>query len=85
MYLIQLRFWLGRLGHWMKEQIATEVPADFAICEFDCQQTTCSSEEWATCQRRISQATGELMPCVRQEHANVVRDVATDRELVGAT
>jgi hypothetical protein len=54
MYLIQLRFCLSRLGHWMREQVVTEVPADLALCEFDCQQTACSSEEWTTCQRRIS-------------------------------
>ena len=85
MYLIQLRFCLSRLGHWMREQVVTEVPADLALCEFDCQQTACSSEEWTTCQRRISRAAGELMPFVRQDHADIGRDVESDRELVGAT
>jgi hypothetical protein len=82
--LIQLRFRLSRLGHWMQEQVVVEVPADLALCEFDCRQTTCSSKEWTSCQRRISNAAGELMPVVRQDHTTV-RDVETDRELVGAT
>ena len=85
MNLVQLRFCLSRLGHWMQEQVVVEVPADLALCEFDCRQTTCSSEEWTICQRRISKAAGELMPFVRQEHANIGRTVETDRKLVGAT
>jgi hypothetical protein len=85
MNLVQLRFCLSRLGHWMKEQVVTEVPAELAICEFDCRQAPCSSEEWATCQRRISRAAGELMPFVREDHADIVLDVESDREPVGAT
>jgi hypothetical protein len=29
MNLVQLRFCLSRLGHWMKEQVVTEVPAEW--------------------------------------------------------
>jgi len=85
MNLAQLRFCLSRLGHWVQEQVVAEVPADFALCEFDCRQTACSSEEWTTCQRRIFLAAGELMPCVQQEHTGIVRSVETERELVFAT
>ena len=81
MHFIQLRSWLSRVGPWAREQIVVEVPADLAVCEFDCRQPACSSEEWATCQRRISKAAGELMPWVQHEHT--VRTVETDRELVG--
>ena len=85
MNLVQLRFCLSRLGHWVQEQVVAEVPFDLARCEFDCRQTACSSEEWTTCQRRISKAAGELMPFARQEHTGLVRTVETDRELVGTT
>ena len=81
MKLVQLRFSLSRLGHWVQEQFVAEVPSDIALCEFDCRQTECSSEEWATCQRRISKATGELMPCVRQEHIGTARIVEIDNIL----
>jgi hypothetical protein len=79
---VQVRFSLSRLGHWVQEQVVAEIPDELALCEFDCRQPACSSEEWATCQRRISKAAGELMPWVQQEHT--VRTVETDRELVGA-
>jgi len=85
MNLAQLRFCLSRLGHWVQEQVIAEVPVDLAFCEFDCRQTACSSEEWTTCQRRISKVAGELMPCVQQEHTGLVRGVETDRELVGGS
>jgi len=83
--LVQLRFRFSRLGHWVQEQVVAEVPADLALCEFDCRQTACSSEEWTTCRRRISKAAGELMPCVQQEHTGLVRSDENDREPVGAT
>jgi hypothetical protein len=85
MNLVQLRSCLNRLSHWVQKQVVAEVPADLALCEFDCWQSVCSSEEWTTCQRRISKAAGELMPFVQQEHTGLVRTVETDRERVGAT
>jgi outer membrane lipopolysaccharide assembly protein LptE/RlpB len=85
MYPIPLRFWLNGLSHWMREQVVTDVPADLAPCEFDCRQTTCSSEEWTTCQCRISRAAGELMPLVRQDRQDIGLDVESDQEPVGAT
>ena len=85
MYPIPLRFSLNGLSHWMREQVVTDVPAGLAPCEFDCRQTTCSSEGWTTCQCRISRAAGELMPCVQQGHTGLVRSDENDREPVGAT
>ncbi len=81
MKLVQLRSSLSRLGHWVQQQIVTEVPSDIAFCEFDCRQTACSSEEWATCQRRISQAAEESLPCVQQEYIDTARTVETEEIL----
>jgi hypothetical protein len=39
-----------------------EVPGDIALCEFDCRKQQCTIKEWATCERRISGASGELKP-----------------------
>ncbi len=40
---------LDRLrGHWVQT-----VPADCAICEFDCSKTECSDSEWQQCKRRL--------------------------------
>ena len=85
MNLSKLRIALSELGNWAMEQSVAEVPADLALCEFDCRKSECSRDEWVDCKRRISSAAGELTPCVRQEHAGNVRTIETDRELVGAT
>jgi len=62
-----LRISLSKLGHWAKEQIVAEVPDDLAVCEFDCRESQCSWDEWASCERRISKAAGELMPSAIQQ------------------
>ena len=46
---------------WMKNQIA-DVPASDELCEYDCRKQQCTEEEWATCERRIDRARGELWP-----------------------
>jgi len=46
----------------LKKQVADDVPGDIAICEFDCRKEQCLYEEWATCERRLSKASGELKP-----------------------
>ncbi|SRR5271166_725601 len=51
------KFW-----QWMKNQIAQDVPASVGLCEFDCRKPECTEEEWATCERRIREAAGELRP-----------------------
>lgn len=51
------KFW-----QWMKNQIAQDVPASDGLCEYDCRKQQCTEEEWATCERRIGRAAGELWP-----------------------
>lgn len=51
-----------RLWQWMKDQIAQDVPAAHGLCEYDCRKQQCTEEEWATCERRIGRAAGELWP-----------------------
>ncbi|MGB8495470.1 MAG: hypothetical protein WCE53_13805 [Candidatus Acidiferrum sp.] len=53
---------LARLWQWLKDQWIREVPEDLALCEFDCRKAQCFEGEWDTCQRRLSYASGELMP-----------------------
>ena len=49
----------------MESQIAEDVPASDALCEYDCRKQQCTEEEWATCERRIQRAAGELWPETR--------------------
>jgi hypothetical protein len=51
-----------RLWQWTKDQIAQDVPASDGLCEYDCRKQQCTEEEWATCERRIGSAAGELWP-----------------------
>jgi len=51
-----------RLWQWTKDQIAQDVPASDGLCEYDCRKQQCTEEEWATCERRIGRAAGELWP-----------------------
>jgi hypothetical protein len=46
---------------WLKQQVQ-DVPDELALCEFDCRRAQCTSDEWATCERRINRAAGELLP-----------------------
>jgi len=52
----------ARLWRWLKNQLVVEVPAESAVCEFDCRKEQCRYDEWATCQRRLSYMTGEYPP-----------------------
>jgi len=54
---LRKKFW-----QWMKNQIAQDVPASDGLCEYDCRKQQCTEEEWATCERRIQRAAGELWP-----------------------
>jgi hypothetical protein len=53
------RFW-----RWFENQIAQQVPEDCAACAFDCKKTECSSEHWATCERRLQQGIPKGRPLV---------------------
>jgi Protein of unknown function (DUF2934) len=62
MYLEAIRTLHGKMWQWLKDQIAQDVPEADALCEYDCRKQQCSEEEWATCERRIHKAAGELWP-----------------------
>jgi len=53
---------ISRAWRWVKGQIVGEVPQDIAMCEFDCRKGQCMQDEWETCERRLSGASGELKP-----------------------
>jgi len=47
---------------WLRRQVVEDVPAEDALCEFDCRKPDCAVGEWQTCERRLQNAAGELMP-----------------------
>ena len=47
---------------WLRRQVVEDVPAGDALCEFDCRKPQCSTVAWETCERRLHNAAGELMP-----------------------
>ena len=47
---------------WLCRQVVEDVPADIALCEFDCPKSQCSDGAWETCERRLHNAAGELSP-----------------------
>lgn len=51
----------------LKDQIVQEVPEADALCEFDCRKQQCKEGEWATCERRLHKAAGELWPGPKTE------------------
>jgi len=63
---------LRDFGRRLKGQIVPEVPAELALCEFDCRKGQCSWDEWASCERRISEAAGELMPLIQKARSGDV-------------
>jgi len=54
-----------KFGQWVKNQIAQDVPGSVGLCEYDCRKQQCSEGEWATCERRIQRAVGELWPATK--------------------
>ncbi len=56
-----------KLWQWVRDQVVQSVPEDSALCEFDCRKEQCAMDEWATCERRITKAAGELMPAPKKE------------------
>jgi len=62
MYLEAIQTVHRKMWQWLKDQIAQEVPEADALCEYDCRKEQCTEEEWATCERRIHKAAGELWP-----------------------
>jgi hypothetical protein len=62
MYLDTIQTLHSKMWQWLKDQIAQDVPEADALCEYDCRKQQCTEEEWATCERRIHKAAGELWP-----------------------
>jgi hypothetical protein len=62
MYLEKIQPLHKKLWQWLKGQIAQDVPDADGLCEYDCRKQQCTEEEWATCERRINKAAGELWP-----------------------
>jgi hypothetical protein len=51
-----------RVRSFLLNHLIQDVPEVDALCEFDCRKLQCTSEEWASCERRLHKAAGELMP-----------------------
>ena len=62
MYLETIQTLHRKFWEWLKDQIAQDVPEAEGLCEFDCRKQQCTEEEWASCERRIQKAAGELWP-----------------------
>ena len=62
MYLETIQTLHRKFWQWLKDQIAQDVPEADGLCEYDCRKQQCTEEEWATCERRIHKAAGELWP-----------------------
>jgi len=56
---------LQNIWDWAWGHIISEVPAEDALCEFDCHKPQCTEREWENCVRRLQRAAGELMPAKR--------------------
>ncbi|WP_424934077.1 hypothetical protein [Amaricoccus macauensis] len=48
-----LRNWLDQGRRRLVAAIVMDVPPLLAVCEFDCNRTSCNPEAWATCPRRL--------------------------------
>lgn len=62
MYLETVQTVRRKVWQWLKDQILQDVPEVDGLCEYDCRKQQCTKEEWATCERRIHRAAGELWP-----------------------
>ena len=54
-----MRFF-GRLTRSLKDKIVSDVPPEYARCEFDCRKTQCRYEEWLSCPNRLSYLSLEV-------------------------
>ena len=81
MYLDMVQTLRRKFWEWLKSQIVRDVPEADGLCEYDCRAQQCTTEEWATCERRIHKAAGELWP----ESSPVPHGEATPRENASET
>jgi hypothetical protein len=68
-HLSRKRTLLAGLLRWITDGLVADVPSGDAMCEFDCRKTQCTRGEWATCSRRLAQASGELSPTTEDDEA----------------
>jgi curli biogenesis system outer membrane secretion channel CsgG len=57
---------ISKAWNWLRDQIVQPVPESSALCEFDCRKQQCTMGEWENCDRRLTQAAGELMPASKK-------------------
>jgi len=50
----------------LMSQLIQDVPDSIAVCEFNCRETDCSAERWASCERRLLHASRERVPKFRK-------------------
>jgi hypothetical protein len=48
------RLWSRLHGSWV-----SDVPAQIAICEFECRKDQCMNNEWDSCEHRMARCAGE--------------------------
>ena len=51
---------LRRMWRRLSNELVQNVPEAIAVCEFDCRKEQCTGKEWATCERRLREASGDL-------------------------
>ena len=51
-----------RAWHFLVDQLIQDVPEEIAVCEFDCRETQCTLERWASCERRVKAMRRETAP-----------------------
>lgn len=72
---------LRNIRDWAWGQFIGEVPADDALCEFDCRKLQCAGGEWENCVRRLHRAAGELMP-VNEANLEAVADLTPTNAVI---
>jgi hypothetical protein len=50
----------------IKNEIVQDVPAEIALCEFDCNKVQCTHEQWLACPRRRAHAARNLTPAPKE-------------------
>lgn len=69
---------LRLIWRWISTQIIQDVPKDSALCVYDCRKGHCTLEEWMVCERRLTNASGELMPADQNAGKIMTKGIASD-------
>ena len=75
--------YLTRLWRRVADQIVQETPKGSELCAFDCRKGQCTQEEWETCQRRLRNAAGELMPADEEIRKEQTKPESSEAEFAG--